>query len=97
MRVGFIGLGNLGTKLAASLLRNGFSLLIHDIDRAAGAGLVAQGAVRAASGRALAAACEAVITCLPSPETSAQRICSAALGRSGRLKSARSDRRSELA
>ncbi len=35
MRYGFIGLGHLGGHLAASLLRNGFALTVHDRDRAA--------------------------------------------------------------
>jgi len=32
MRVGFIGLGNVGGKLAGSVLRNGFELMAHDLD-----------------------------------------------------------------
>jgi 3-hydroxyisobutyrate dehydrogenase len=32
MRVGFIGLGNVGGKLAGSLLRNGFELTVRDLD-----------------------------------------------------------------
>ena len=32
MRVGFIGLGNVGVKLAGSLLRNGFELMVRDLD-----------------------------------------------------------------
>ena len=35
MRIGFIGLGNVGAKLAGSVLRNGFALTIHDINPAA--------------------------------------------------------------
>ena len=37
MKVGFIGLGNVGSKLAGSLLRNGFDLAVRDIDRSAAA------------------------------------------------------------
>ena len=32
MKIGFIGLGNVGGKLAGSLLRNNFDLLVRDID-----------------------------------------------------------------
>jgi 3-hydroxyisobutyrate dehydrogenase len=32
MKAGFIGLGNVGGKLAGSLLRNGIPLWIHDLD-----------------------------------------------------------------
>ena len=33
MRIGFIRLGNVGGKLAGSLLRNGFDLTVRDLDR----------------------------------------------------------------
>ena len=72
MQVGFIGLGNVGAKLAGSLLRNGFALQVHDIERAAAAPLIGEGARWAESGREMAEACDVVITCLPSPQVSAQ-------------------------
>ena len=72
MRVGFIGLGHVGAKLAGSLLRNGFDLTVRDIDPAAVVALVENGAATAESGRALAEAVEVVITCLPSPAVSAR-------------------------
>ena len=40
MRVGFIGLGNVGGKLAGSLLRHGYDLMVHDIERDAAATLL---------------------------------------------------------
>ncbi len=67
MRIGFIGLGNLGKHLAASLLREGFTVTVHDLDQAAAADLLAAGASWAESPKALAAASDSVITCLPSP------------------------------
>ena len=70
MRYGFIGLGNLGQALAASLRRAGFDLAVHDIDRKAAKPLLAAGAVWADSPRALAEDVEAAITCLPSPAVS---------------------------
>ena len=33
MRIGFIGLGNVGGKLAGSLLRNNFNLTVRDLDK----------------------------------------------------------------
>ena len=33
MKVGFIGLGNVGSKLAGSLLRNKFDLTVRDLDK----------------------------------------------------------------
>ena len=67
MRIGFIGLGNVGGKLAWSLLRNGFALSVHDLDRGAAARFEADGAQWAESPAEMARAVEMVITCLPSP------------------------------
>ncbi len=71
MRVGFIGLGNVGSKLAGSLLRHGFDVTVRDIDDGVVAKHVALGATTAGSGRELAERCDVVITCLPSPSISA--------------------------
>ncbi|MEM9011268.1 MAG: NAD(P)-dependent oxidoreductase [Pseudomonadota bacterium] len=77
MRVGFIGLGNVGGKLAGSLVRNGFSVLVHDLDEEALVRLEAQGAARAAGPAEMTAAVDAVITCLPSPAASDQVVSGA--------------------
>jgi 3-hydroxyisobutyrate dehydrogenase len=66
-RYGFIGLGNLGAALAASLNRSGVELHVHDIHRKSAEPLVAQGAIWADSPAALANRVDAAITCLPSP------------------------------
>ena len=65
--VGFVGLGNLGAKLAASLLRAGYPLSVHDLDRSAASSLLDAGAAWAETPRALAARSTTVLTCLPSP------------------------------
>jgi 3-hydroxyisobutyrate dehydrogenase len=70
MRYGFIGLGNLGGALAASLKRGGFDLVVHDRDNRAAKPVLAAGAVWAASPRTLAERVDAAITCLPSPQAS---------------------------
>ena len=67
MKIGFIGLGNVGGKLAGSLLRNGFDLTVRDLDRSVAEPLLAKGAAWAESPKALAEAVDIVITCLPSP------------------------------
>jgi 3-hydroxyisobutyrate dehydrogenase len=67
VNVGFVGLGNLGRELAASVLRAGFPLTVCDLDASAVATLVAAGASPAATPRAAAEASDCVITCLPSP------------------------------
>jgi 3-hydroxyisobutyrate dehydrogenase len=71
LRVGFIGLGNVGGQLAGNLLRHGVDLTVRDLDEARVADFVARGAQSAASPRELAAAVDLVITCLPSPAVSA--------------------------
>ena len=70
MKIGFIGLGNVGGKLAGSLLRDGFDLTVRDLDTAAVRPLVEHGARTAASPAEMAASCDIVITCLPSPAAS---------------------------
>jgi 3-hydroxyisobutyrate dehydrogenase len=63
---GFIGLGNLGYHLANSLLRAGFALTIHDLNKNAATGLLAAGATWADSPQAVAEQVQSVFTCLPS-------------------------------
>ena len=70
MKVGFVGLGNVGGKLAGSLLRNGFELTVRDLDRGAAGPFLARGAHWADSPAEMAANCDIVITCLPSPAAS---------------------------
>jgi 3-hydroxyisobutyrate dehydrogenase len=71
LRIGFIGLGNVGSQLAGNLLRHGVDLTVRDIDEGRVAALVARGARAAGSPRELAASVDVVITCLPSPAVSA--------------------------
>jgi 3-hydroxyisobutyrate dehydrogenase len=71
-RIGFIGLGNVGSQLAANLQRHGADLTVRDLDPQRAAVFVARGAKNAESPRTLAAAVDIVITCLPSPAASAE-------------------------
>ena len=70
MKVGFIGLGNVGGKLSGSLLRNGIDLTVHDLNPDLVAAFVGQGARAAESPAQMMRDCDAVITCLPSPAAS---------------------------
>ena len=70
--IGFIGLGNVGAKLAGSVLRNGFDLTVRDLDRSLAQPFVDQGAFFAESPRQMAESVDVVITCLPSPTASAE-------------------------
>src|SRR5258705_7728567 len=67
MRVGFIGLGNMGEPLAGFVQRAGFSLVAHDLRKAAAAMLLERGATWADSPRDVAAQCEVVCICVPGP------------------------------
>ncbi len=71
MKIGFIGLGNVGSKLAGSLLRNGFDLTVRDLDRSVAEPFLEKGAKWADSPREMAEAVDFIITCLPSPAASA--------------------------
>ena len=70
MKYGYIGLGNLGGHLAMSLIRNGFDLVVHDIDKGLAERHIAAGAIWAESPQALAGQVDHVFTCLPSPAVS---------------------------
>lgn len=71
MKVGFIGLGNVGGKLAGSLIRNNVDLQVYDLNVELVAEKVTQGAVDGQNPGKMMQACDAVITCLPSPAASA--------------------------
>ena len=71
MRIGFIGLGNVGGKLAGSLLRNGFDLTVRDLDRDVARPFLDTGARWGESPAQMMEAADAVITCLPTPAASA--------------------------
>lgn len=70
MKIGFIGLGNVGGKLSGSLLRNGHDLSVHDLNADLVRNFVARGARAGGSPAAMMRDCEVVITCLPSPAAS---------------------------
>ncbi len=71
MKTGFIGLGNVGGKLAGSLLRNGFDLTVRDLDRKVAQPLLDRGAHWGDSPRQIAEDVDLIITCLPNPAASA--------------------------
>jgi 3-hydroxyisobutyrate dehydrogenase len=70
MRVGFIGLGNVGGKLSGSLIRNGIDITVYDLNSDLVESAIAKGAHRGDSPAQLMQECDAVITCLPSPAAS---------------------------
>ena len=72
MNVGFIGLGNVGGKLAGSLLRNKFNLTVRDLDKNLTKQFKDSGAKIANSAKELAEETDLIITCLPSPKICAE-------------------------
>ena len=88
MKIGFIGLGNVGGKLAGSLFRNKFDLTVHDLDTAVTDDFKSKGVSIANSTANLVKEVDVVITCLPSP-----KICSdVMLGENGILKNISKDK-----
>ena len=81
MKIGFIGLGNVGGKLAGSLHRNKFDLTVFDLDKSVTDDFKSKGVKIANSIGELVKKVNVVITCLPSP-----KICSEVmLGKNGIL------------
>jgi 2-hydroxy-3-oxopropionate reductase len=64
IKVGFIGLGVMGRPMATNLLKAGFTVAVHDLNRSAVTSLVGQGASDAGSIGGAASA-DVVITMLP--------------------------------
>ena len=70
MKYGYIGLGNLGGHLAASLIRAGFDLVVYDRDPALAERHRAMGARVGTSAADVAGQVDHLFTCLPSPAAS---------------------------
>lgn len=70
MNYGYVGLGNLGGHLAASLIRAGHQVTVYDRDASLAERHAAMGATVVGSAAEVAAASDHVFTCLPSPAVS---------------------------
>src|SRR5919198_2720780 len=81
MKIGFIGLGMMGSGMAANLQKAGHDLVVHDLRRSAAEPYLANGAVWVDSPRAVAEASEVVFTSLPGPP----EVEAVALGDNGLL------------
>jgi 3-hydroxyisobutyrate dehydrogenase len=85
MKVGFVGLGHMGSPMSRNILAAGHDLVVHDLRREAGAALEAGGAAWAASPRETALDRDVVITMLPSP----RHVEEVTLGQAGLLEGLR--------
>ena len=81
MKIGFIGLGMMGSGMAANLQKGGHELVVHDLRRAVAEPALGAGAVWADTPRAVAEAAELVFTSLPGPP----EVEAVALGENGLL------------
>ena len=72
MKIGFIGLGNIGGKLVSSLIRNKFDLTVRDLDENLMSSFKDQGAKVGNSPKEIAEEVDLIITCLPSPKICAE-------------------------
>ena len=72
MKIGFIGLGNVGAKLAGNLMNNGFDLAVRELDKTLAQPFIDRGAGWAESPKELVEMVDIVITCLPSPAACSQ-------------------------
>ena len=72
MKIGFLGLGNVGGKLANSLLRNKFDLTVRDVEKNLTNDFKSKGVKVSNSAKELAEQTDLIITCLPSPEICAE-------------------------
>ena len=81
MKIGFIGLGMMGSGMAANLQKAGHQLVVHDVRRAAAEPYLEKGAVWADTPRAVAEQSEVVFTSLPGPP----EVEAVALGENGLL------------
>ena len=68
MKIGFIGLGNVGGKLANNLIKSRYKVIVRDLDAKLSKKFKKKGAVIASSPKELAENSDVVITCLPSPK-----------------------------
>lgn len=67
MNIGFIGLGTMGSRMATNLLKQGHTLVIHDMSKANAQPLIAQGAQWADTPSSLGSQVELVFLSLPGP------------------------------
>ena len=69
MKLGFIGLGQMGKYCALNLLKNRGELHVNDIDPEAVAFLISHGAKKSDSNAELMSVCDIVFLCLPNGDT----------------------------
>lgn len=85
MKIGLIGLGNIGVHFGTRLLAAGHELLVHDRNDAMQQRLVAKGATGVGSAREMADRTDTVLLCLPMPKIVADVAAEVAQGSAVRI------------
>jgi len=67
--IGFIGLGNVGSKIANNILKDGYNLFVYDLNKNLANKLIDKGAIWCDSNIDLIKKVSVFITCLPTPES----------------------------
>ena len=67
-RLGFIGIGNMGSRIARRLLEQGYQLMAYNRSREAAESLVKYGATVADSVATLASEADVILSCLPNDD-----------------------------
>ncbi len=86
-KIGFIGLGIMGSRMAANLQKTGYKLIIYNRTKAKGSFLLEKGAILGNSPKEVAQNCDIVITMLSTPEV----VKEIATGKSGLLHGMKKD------
>jgi 3-hydroxyisobutyrate dehydrogenase-like beta-hydroxyacid dehydrogenase len=68
MKVGFVGIGQMGVRMSRRIMEAGHELIVHDLDRKAAGSLLESGATWADTPAAVSRVCPVAITCLPTPQ-----------------------------
>ena len=68
VKLGFIGLGNMGKRIAQRLLNHGYQLFVYDMDVAKARAIAAQGGVGAKNILELASTADVLLSCLTNDE-----------------------------
>ncbi len=68
MKIGFIGIGQMGRHMARRILEAGYDLTVYDVNKEAAAPLLAKGAQWGNSPKEMAESCEVVFSSLPTPK-----------------------------
>ena len=68
INIGFIGLGNMGTGMCLNIIKTGYKVTVHDINKDSAVSALEMGAVWANSPKELAQKSDVIFTSLPGPK-----------------------------